>query len=226
MDNIVNCIKEISEELKNREASLKEVKCALKGENIAAHCPGYEYGQLEDKRVFSKKGDRVIRLDRAYTKALGFHSVIDWWRTWNGGGLSPSGAIVANRKNPNKVRFASVEATGHSSLKSLHHKSDEELVSIAQKNTERYIKAVSEARKIAQEFGFDLSVHDNLILNIIFTELKERRDAVTKESIEKDMKTAIGKLTRNGDYSRVTELTNLFLKEQYKEVRDKRDEIL
>ena len=226
MDNIVNCIKEISEELKYREASLEEAKRALKGENIAAHCPGYEYGQLEDKRVFSKKGDRVIRLDRAYTKALGCHSVIDWWRTWNGGGLSPSGAIVANRKNSNKVRSVTLESRKQLSLKSLRLKSDEELVNIAQKNTQRYIRAVSEARKVAQEFGFDLSVQDNLILNIIFTKLKERRDVVTKESIENDMKTAIGELTRNGNYAKVTELTNLFLEERYKEVMDKLDEIL
>ena len=226
MENIINCIKDISEELKTRDASLEEIKHALKGEAIAARCPGYEYGQLEDKRYFSKNGERIVRLDRACTIALGCHSVMDWWRTWNGGELSPSGAIVANRKNPNKVRFASFEATGHSSLKSLHHKSDEELVSIAQKNTERYIKAVSEARKIAQEFGFDLSVQDNLILNIIFSKLKERRDTVTKESVEKDMRIAIGKLTRNGDYSKVTELTKLFLEEQYKEVRERLEEIL
>ena len=226
MENIINCIKDISEELKTRDASLEEIKHALKGEAIAARCPGYEYGQLEDKRYFSKNGECVVRLDRACTIALGCHSVMDWWRTWNGGELSPSGAIVANRKNHNKVRSVTLESRKQLSLKSLRLKSDEELVNIAQKNTERYIRAVSEARKVAQEFGFDLSVQDDLVLNIIFTKLKERRDVVTKESIENDMKTAIGKLTRNGNYAKVTELTNLFLEERYKEVMDKLDEIL
>lgn len=224
MENIINCIKEISEELKNRNASLAEAQHALKGDAIATICLGYEYGQLEDKRFFSKNGEQIIRFDRALTKALGFHSVKDWWRSWNGKELSPSGAIVASHANPNKFEYPTFNKDAKQKnlqLRSLYRLSDEELVPIAQKNTDRYIKSICEARKIAQEFGFDISVQDkDVVLNIIFAKLKDRRDNVTKESVEKDLQIAIGKLSLKGEITTIAELTNLFLKGNYKEVRD------
>lgn len=104
--------------------------------------------------------------------------------------------------------------------------SDEELVDLAKKTADRFNKAIEEAKKIGSEYGIEIQVSEDNVLNLVFAKLKERRDTVTKESIEKDMKTAIGLLTRNGNYAKVTELTNLFLEERYKEVRDKLEEIL
>jgi len=111
-------------------------------------------------------------------------------------------------------------------ISSLATQSDEDLVTIAQRTTERFNKAIDEARKIGHEFGINVTVSEQNILNLVFAKLKERRDMVTKESVEKDLQIAIGKLTRIGDYTKVTELTNLFIKEQYKEVREMLEEIL
>ena len=104
--------------------------------------------------------------------------------------------------------------------------SDEELVDLAKKTADRFNKAIEEAKMIGSEYGIEIQVSEDNVLNLVFAKLKERRDTVTKESIEKDMKTAIGLLTRNGNYAKVTELTNLFLEERYKEVRNKLEEIL
>lgn len=103
--------------------------------------------------------------------------------------------------------------------------SDEQLAAIAHKTADRFSKAINEARKIGQEYGINVTVSENNILNLVFAKLKERRDTVTKEAVEKDLQTAIGILSRNGNYAKITELTNLFLKEQYREVRDMLEEI-
>lgn len=104
--------------------------------------------------------------------------------------------------------------------------SDEELVDLAKKTADRFNKAIDEARIIGSEYGIDIQVSEDNVLNLVFAKLKERRDTVTKESVEKDLQIAIGKLTRKGEYMKVTELTNLFVNEHYKKVREMLDEIL
>ena len=98
--------------------------------------------------------------------------------------------------------------------------SDEELVTLAQKTAERFNKAVEEARKIGQEYGVEVQVSDTNILNIIYAKLKEKRDTVTKESVEKDLQKAISRLSFRGDFALISRLTTLFGEGKFKEVRD------
>lgn len=98
---------------------------------------------------------------------------------------------------------------------------DEELVTLAQKTAERFFKAIDEAKKIGSEYGIVISVSDeNNLLNTIFAKLKERRDTVTKESVEADMQIAIGRLALKGDYETLSKLTQLFGEGKFKEVRN------
>ena len=96
--------------------------------------------------------------------------------------------------------------------------SDEQLVTIAQKIADRFKKAIDEARKIGQEYGINVTVSENNILNLVFAKLKERRDTVTKEAVELDYKKALKQLADRGNYAMMQQLIALFREEKYKEV--------
>ena len=112
-------------------------------------------------------------------------------------------------------------SASNNSSRPLSNYSDEELVSIAQKTAERFHKDIDEAKKIGNDYGIIVTVSDeNNLLNTIFAKLKERRDTVTKESVEAEMKKAIGRLALKGDYETLSKLTQLFGEKRFKEVRD------
>lgn len=104
-------------------------------------------------------------------------------------------------------------------MKKLLDCSDEELVALAQTILNKYNKALSDAKTIAMEYGFEMSESENKLLNIIFAKLKERRDAITKESVEPSFKAAIMSMIDQGDIAGVTELASLFEAQKYAEVK-------
>lgn len=104
-------------------------------------------------------------------------------------------------------------------MKKLLGCSDEELVALAQTILNKYNKALADAKAIAVEYGFEMSESENKLLNIIFAKLKERRDAVTKESVEPSFKAAIMSMIDQGDIAGVTELASLFEAQKYADVK-------
>jgi hypothetical protein len=62
-------------------------------------------------------------------------------------------------------------------MKKITDYTDEELVALAQKILAKYNKALSEAKEIAMEYGFEINEKQNNVLNIIYAKLKEQRDA-------------------------------------------------
>lgn len=98
---------------------------------------------------------------------------------------------------------------------------DEELVAFAQKILAKYNKALSEAKEIAMEYGFEINEKQNNVLNIIYTKLKEQRDAVTKESVEPAYKEAVFALAKPETISELAELVKLFEDQKYTEVKRK-----
>jgi len=105
-------------------------------------------------------------------------------------------------------------------MKQLSDCTDEDLVSIAQKIVEKYSKLYSDAKSIADEYGFSLGESQNIILNTVFSSLKEKRDNITKESLESSFKKACEILISRGDFNSVNRLTTLFIGENFKDVRD------
>lgn len=105
-------------------------------------------------------------------------------------------------------------------MKKLIEYSDEELVAFAQKILAKYNKALSEAKEIAMEYGFEINEQQNNVLNIIYAKLKEQRDAVTKESVEPSFKAAILSMIDKGDIVGITELASLFEAQKYAEVKN------
>lgn len=106
-------------------------------------------------------------------------------------------------------------------MKKLIEYTDEELVAFAQKVLAKYNKALSEAKEIAMEYGFEINEKQNNVLNIIYAKLKEQRDAVTKESVEPAYKEAVFALAKPETISELTELVNLFEAQKYAEVKRK-----
>lgn len=106
-------------------------------------------------------------------------------------------------------------------MKKLIECTDEELVALAQKILAKYNKALSEAKEIAMEYGFEINEQQNNVLNIIYAKLKEQRDAVTKESVEPAYKEAVFALAKPETISELTELVKLFEAQKYAEVKRK-----
>ena len=106
-------------------------------------------------------------------------------------------------------------------MKKLIEYTDEELVAFAQKILAKYNKALSEAKEIAMEYGFEINEKQNNVLNIIYAKLKEQRDAVTKDSVEPAYKEAVFALAKPETISELTELVNLFEAQKYAEVKRK-----
>ena len=94
-------------------------------------------------------------------------------------------------------------------------------MALAQKILAKYNKALSEAKVIAAEYGFEINEKQNNVLNIIYAKLKEQRDAVTKESVEPAYKEAVFALAKPETISELTELVNLFEAQKYAEVKRK-----
>ena len=110
-------------------------------------------------------------------------------------------------------------------MKKLLDCSDEELVALAQCFLNKYNKAFADAKAIAVEFGFEIGEPENKLLNVIFTKLKERRDSVTKESVEPSFKAALETLSKRGEFILMSELIALFQENKYKEVKSKLQEL-
>lgn len=106
-------------------------------------------------------------------------------------------------------------------MKRLTDYTDEELVALAQKILAKYNKALSEAKEIAIEYGFEINEKQNNVLNIIYAKLKEQRDAVTKESVEPAYKEAVFALAKPETITELTELVKLFESQNYAEVKRK-----
>lgn len=62
---------------------------------------------------------------------------------------------------------------------------DNELISLAQKETDRFKKCIASAQQTADEYGFSISESENNILNIIYAKLKEKRDNEKKKQRSK-----------------------------------------
>lgn len=97
-------------------------------------------------------------------------------------------------------------------MKKIIEYTDEELVALAQKNLAKYNKALSEAKEIAMEYGFEINEQHNNVLNIIFAKLKEKRE----KDKEKQLLIAGNKWYKNTlniiykrDYSSFLELVSL-----------------
>jgi hypothetical protein len=110
-------------------------------------------------------------------------------------------------------------------MKPLSNCTDEELVTIAQKSAEKFSKAIADARKIADEYGFSITESENNILNIIFVKLKEKRDEVTKETIEPVYQNALASLSKRGEYAQIQMLLTLFQEGDYQGVKAKLQEL-
>lgn len=110
-------------------------------------------------------------------------------------------------------------------MKPLSNCTDEELVSIAQKSTEKFSKAIADARKIADEYGFPITESENNILNIIFGKLKEKRNNATKETIEPVYQNALASLSKRGEYAHIQGLLTLFQEGDYQGVKEKLQEL-
>ena len=105
-------------------------------------------------------------------------------------------------------------------MKKITDYTDEELVALAQKILAKYNKALSEAKEIAMEYGFEINEKQNNVLNIIYAKLKEQRDAVTKESVEPAYKEAVFALAKPETITELTELVKLFESQNYAAVRN------
>ena len=103
-------------------------------------------------------------------------------------------------------------------MKRLSDLTDSELVAIAQKTAAKYTKVYSEAKEIADEYGFEMEETENNILNAVFAKLKEKRDTVGKEDVEKIMRLAIEQLNRQGQFAKISELLFLLNSEKYTEL--------
>ena len=110
-------------------------------------------------------------------------------------------------------------------MKPLSNCTDEELVTIAQKSTEKFSKAIADARKIADEYGFSITESENNILNIIFGKLKEKRNCAAKETIEPVYQKALASLSKRGDYAHIQVLLTLFQEGDYQGVKEKLQEL-
>jgi len=110
-------------------------------------------------------------------------------------------------------------------MKKLLDYSDEELVALAQTILNKYNKALADAKAIAVEYGFEMSESENKLLNIIFAKLKERRDVVTKESVEPAFKNTLETLSKRGDFVLMSELITLFQEEKYSDIKSKLQEL-
>ncbi len=110
-------------------------------------------------------------------------------------------------------------------MKRLIENTDEELVTLAQKILAKYNKALSDAKEIALEYGFEMNEQQNNVLNIIFAKLKEKRDNITKESVEPAFKVALETLSKRGDFVLMSELLTLFQEEKYESVKSKLQEV-
>ena len=110
-------------------------------------------------------------------------------------------------------------------MKPLSNCTDEELVTIAQKSTEKFSKAIADARKIADEYGFPITESENNILNIIFGKLKEKRNNATKETIEPVYQNALASLSKRGEYAHIQGLLTLFQEGDYQGVKEKLQEL-
>lgn len=110
-------------------------------------------------------------------------------------------------------------------MKPLSNCTDEELVTIAQKSAEKFSKAIADARKIADEYGFSITESENNILNIIFAKLKEIRDDATKVAIEPVYQKALASLSKRGEYTHMQVLLTLFQEGDYQGVKAKLQEL-
>lgn len=110
-------------------------------------------------------------------------------------------------------------------MKPLSNCTDEELVAIAQKSTGKFSKAITDARKIADEYGFPITESENNILNLIFGKLKERRDIATKNDIEPVYQNALASLSKRGEYAHIQDLLILFQEGNYQAVKTKLKEL-
>lgn len=95
--------------------------------------------------------------------------------------------------------------------------SDEELLHLAEKTTNRFNKAYNDLKKISDEYGIDFKVSEIDILNIVFTKLKGRRDN-SKKSVESALQSTISNLLYRGEYPLVQQITTLYNDGKYKEV--------
>ena len=110
-------------------------------------------------------------------------------------------------------------------MKPLSNCTDEELVSIAQKSAEKFSKAIADARKIADEYGFSITESENNILNIIFGKLKEKRNCAAKGTIEPVYQNALALLSKRGEYAHIQGLLTLFQEGDYQGVEAKLKEL-
>jgi len=104
-------------------------------------------------------------------------------------------------------------------MSGLSYYTDEELVALAQKILAKYNKALADAKAIAVEYGFDIAESENRILNIIFTKLKDKRDAVTKKSVEPAYLKALLALAKEGNFTTLADVVNLFENQKYAELK-------
>lgn len=105
-------------------------------------------------------------------------------------------------------------------MKKLLDCSDEELVALAQTILNKYKKALTDAKTIAVEYGFEIGESENKLLNTIFAKLKDKRDTVSKESVEPAYKKAVFELAKQGKISTIPELVSLFESQDYSGVRN------
>jgi hypothetical protein len=106
-------------------------------------------------------------------------------------------------------------------MKPLTNCSDSELVIVAQKIEEKFRKHYDEAKAIANEYDFSITESDSNIQTVIFSKLKEKRDAYTKKDVELLFKTALEVLSKKGDFTKMSELLALYNEGNYNEVRIK-----
>lgn len=195
------------EEYESLRQALLDYYDSEKTSAISDHLP--VGAEMVDSRYIVYKGRRE-RLDQ-WCRMLDVHNAP---KSYNVKGNYQSRVTLSK---PNMFSSASPK----NARRPLSNYSDEELVTIAQKTAERFHKAIDEAKKIGNEYGIVVTVSDeNNLLNTIFAKLKERRDTVTKENVETDMRKAIGRLASKGDIETIGELTQLFGEGKFKEVRN------
>lgn len=110
-------------------------------------------------------------------------------------------------------------------MKRIQECTDDELVVLAQNILVKYNKALAEAKAIALEYGFDISVPESEIMDIVFAKLREKRDTVTQESVEPAFRVAMETLSKKGDFVLMSELLALFQEEKYENVKSKLQEL-
>ena len=96
---------------------------------------------------------------------------------------------------------------------------------MAQKIEERFRKALSEAKAISEEYGFDLGETTSVIQTTVFSKLKEKRDLVTKENVEPVFKSSLESLSKKGEFAKMAELLSLYNEGKYKEVKTQLEEL-